>query len=322
MRMGLTLAATAIMIASCTQENVMIDSSPVANHQVSISFFEQSIEDIGKTTSDESSLAPALLSSTANSRATTRADKTQSIKACKKFSELVVSLFPKDEGKTETYVVRQDSLDDDFGHVSLDVPAGNYHMVAIASATVMPITTPISIVSASEAHFAAELKDMVYVSQDITVRSDQSSQTVSAGMQRAVSAFELRANEKTPVNAASVDIKITGNCGLVFNPSTGYCKEKAVVSRHIEFDGVKVQYYILKFDVYAFLGEDDVSDLQVDAVMKDKQGQVMKSLHFDNVHLEKGRLTRYTGNIFTKDNYLDFVITNSNMSDSEYSKDF
>lgn len=321
---GLKLVAAAIMMASCTKENVMLNSSPVANHQVSISFFEQSTEDIGESSPDDNSsvVKAGTVSRDTNSRAASRADTERPLQACKRFSELVVTLIPKDGGQTENYVIRQDSLEDNFGHVNLDVPAGTYHMVAVAAASIMPITTPISIVSDSEVRFPGELKDMVYASQDITVRSDQSSQTVSAGMQRAISAFELRALEKTPTNAASADIKITGNCGVVFDPSTGKCKEKAVVSRHIEFDGVKCQFYNLKFAVYTFLGEDDVSDLQVDAVMKDNKGQVMKNLHFDNVHLVKGRLTRYTGLIFTKSNTIDFEVTTPTMEESEYSKNF
>ena len=313
---GLKLVAAAIMMASCTQENVILDSSPVTNHQVSISFFEHSTEDIGDSPSDDTP-------STARAYTGSRADTQKSLQDCKIFSELVVSLIPTTEGLTETYVVNQDSLDDNFGHVGLDVPAGTYHMVAVAGRSVMPITTPISIVSASEVRFPNDqVTDMVYAYQDITVRSDQSSQSISAGMQRGISAFELESTEFTPAKAAVVDLKITGNCGVVLNPATGKCKENSAVTRRIEFDGAKYQYKRPRFYIYAFLGEDDVSDLQVDAVVKDKDGKVMRNLHFENVHLEKGRVTRYSGKVFTKSDNIDFIVTYPTMEESKYSQTF
>ena len=92
--------------------------------RIGISFFEKSIEDLS-TVSDYSS---ARLHST-------RADKATSLPACHRFSELEVALIPIESENDSGYVIRQDSLDENFGKVSFDIPAGSYHMVAIAAKT-------------------------------------------------------------------------------------------------------------------------------------------------------------------------------------------
>ena len=60
-------------------------------------------------------------------------------------------MIPIESENDSGYVIRQDSLDENFGKVSFDIPAGSYHMVAIAAKTEMPFTDRISIKSISEA---------------------------------------------------------------------------------------------------------------------------------------------------------------------------
>lgn len=303
----LVIAAT--LMISCSQDNVTTEASQVANHHISISFFEKSIKDI-----DGEKAEDMFASKSSSSRAD---DSTP-----KKFSELEVALIRLGDASSQKYDVQQTSAMTDFGHVNLDVAAGDYRLIAVAALSTLPLKNPISIVSESEVKFPEDIPDMVYAYKDITVREDQSSQSFDAEMKRGIGSFVLWSKEYTPINAASMDLTITGNCGKVFNPSTGMCKEKSSVSRHIEFDGESLKQKMLHFTLNVFMGEDDISDFKVDATAKDKDGNILKSLHFDDVHLVKGKQTTYSGNIFSKNTTLDLDVSIPTMIDSGYSKDF
>ncbi len=291
----------------------MNESSQVINHEVSISFFEKSIEDI----SSFSGASAARLHST-------RADKETSLAACHRFSELEVALIPFESENDLRYVIRQDSLDEDFGKVSFNVPTGSYHMVAIAAKTAMPLTSGrISIKSISEARFANnKVTDMVYAYKDIIVSSEKNNQSFDASLIRGVSAFVLSSTINTPENISSESIELTGGCGVVFNPSTGKCKSEETVAYSAEWNPRKYKYDTLYFTVYTLLTDDDVKNIHVKSQAKDKNGKVIKECNFTDVHLVKGKQTRYSGNFFNNTSSATFTVTSAQFGDSGYSKDF
>ena len=291
---------------------LMNESSQVINHEVNISFFEKSIEDFS-TVSDYSS---ARLHST-------RADKATSLPACHRFSELEVALIPIESENDSGYVIRQDSLDENFGKVSFDVPAGSYHMVAIAAKTEMPFTDRISIKSISEARFANnKVTDMVYAYKDIIVSSEKSNQSFDASLTRGVSAFVLSSTINTPVNIASETIELTGGCGVVFNPSTGKCKSEETVVYNVSTNSPKYQFYKLFFTVYTLLSDDDVENIHAKSQAKDKNGKVIKECNFTDVHLVKGKQTCYEGNFFDNTSSSSFTVSGASLDDSGFSKHF
>lgn len=311
-RIGLMLVFAAFLLVSCTKEIVMSESSPVVNHQVSLSFFKKTMESL-----DDSS------SALSRGASVSRANESTSLADSHGFSELVVALIPVGAEADSGYVVRQDSLDDDFGRVELDVPAGNYHMVAVAAKTNMPFTGHVAIKSYTEVCFPNDKPtDMLYVCKDITISPDKSQQAFDATLARGVSVFELKATEYTPSNFASEDFEISGDCGYVFNPSTGTCKEKATSVRHLAVDGKKYSYKKLHYSVYLFLAGKDASDIKVVAKAKDKNGKVLKELTFTDVHLEIGKITRYEGAVYSSDNSASFTVDTPAWEESEYSKNF
>lgn len=309
---GLMLVVAATLMISCSQDNVMTEASQVANHRVSISFFEKSIGNIGEQAEDMF----------ASKSSQSRADDSKPTQTEKKFSELEVSLIRLEDASNQKIDILQTSDMKNFGRVDLDVEAGNYRLIAVAALSTLPLKKPISIVSESEIKFPSDISDMVYAYKEITVREDQSSQTFQAEMTRGVSSFVLQSKEYTPVEAACMEITIKGNCGNVFNPSTGKCKEKADVARKIEFNGEEYKSKKLNFTINVFMGEDDISDFKVDAIAKDKDNNILKSLHFENVHLVKGKQTTYSGNIFSKNTSLDLDVTIPEINDSGYSVEF
>ena len=309
--MGL-LVSILLLLGSCSKEDVMNESSQVINHEVNISFFEKSIEDLS-TVSDYSS---ARLHST-------RADKATSLPACHRFSELEVALIPFESENDSGYVIRQDSLDENFGKVSFDIPAGSYHMVAIAAKTEMPFTDRISIKSISEARFANnKVTDMVYAYKDIIVSSEQSNQSFDASLTRGVSAFVLSSTINTPVNVASETIELTGGCGVVFNPSTGKCKSEETVVYNVSTNSPKYKFYRLFFTVYTLLTDDNVENIHAKSQAKDKNGKVIKECNFTDVHLVKGKQTCYEGNFFDNTSSSSFTVSGASLDDSGFSKHF
>ena len=232
-------------------------------------------------------------------------------------------MIPFESENDSGYVIRQDSLDENFGKVSFDIPAGSYHMVAIAAKTEMPFTDRISIKSISEARFANnKVTDMVYAYKDIIVSSEQSNQSFDASLTRGVSAFVLSSTINTPANIASETIELTGGCGVVFNPSTGKCKSEQTVVYNVSTNSPKYKFYRLFFTVYTLLTDDDVENIHAKSQAKDKNGKVIKECNFTDVHLVKGKQTCYEGNFFDNASSSSFTVSNASLDDSGFSKHF
>lgn len=300
------MAFAAIMMISCSQENVVSESNPqVTNHQVSISLFDQDTGYIGYET---------------------RADVNRTLKSSKIFSELEVALIPIDNETDSGYVIRQDSIDKKFGTVELAVPAGDYHMVAIAAATRTPHKERITIKSSTEVRFPEDkVIDMVYAYKDITVTNSSSTekQSFAASLVRAVTCFQLSSTDYPPSNLAYEEIVMQGSCGYVFNPSTGKCKEEASIYRKFSIDPVLYKNKTLIFKIYAIPSGDNLSNVKVKAVAKDANDNVIRSCNFDDVTLEIGKYTRYSGPVFTNNNPASFTVSSPDWEESsEYSKDF
>lgn len=296
---------------SCTQENVMPETTPqVKNQEVRFCFFESSIVPIGQD--EESNLAR------------TRADGSEkSLKDAKLYTDLQVCLIPKGDETTAGYTVRQENWDDKFGNVSLQVPAGEYTLVAVAAKTDLQQEERIEVKSRYEMTFANNIvRDMAYTLQDIKVESGSKAVTQNVSLKRAVSCFKLQATDIMPLTTKTQEITISGSCGTVFNPSTGFCKEKATITRNFSFEAKEHQktgfYYIL----YTLLTDKDVTDIHITATAKDKEEKVIKTISFDNVHLVIGKKTTYTGPIFTYPSNMSFTVNQPEIPASGYDKKF
>lgn len=308
---GMILFLAMTTMVSCTQENVMLETTPqVKNQEVRFCFFESSIVPIGQD--EESNLAR------------TRADGSEkSLKDAKLYTDLQVCLIPKGDETTAGYTVRQENWDDKFGNVSLQVPAGEYTLVAVAAKTDLQQEERIEVKSRHEMTFANNIvRDMAYTLQDIKVESGSKAVTQNVSLKRAVSCFKLQATDIMPLTTKTQEITISGSCGTVFNPSTGFCKEKATITRNFSFEAKEHQktgfYYIL----YTLLTDKDVTDIHITATAKDKEEKVIKTISFDNVHLVIGKKTTYTGPIFTYPSNMSFTVNQPEIPASGYDKKF
>lgn len=308
---GMILFLAMTTMVSCTQENVMLETTPqVKNQEVRFCFFESSIVPIGQD--EESNLAR------------TRADGSkQSLKDAKLYTDLQVCLIPKGDETTAGYTVRQENWDDKFGNVSLQVPAGEYTLVAVAAKTDLQQEERIEVKSRYEMTFANNIvRDMAYTLQDIKVESGSKAVTQNVSLKRAVSCFELCATDIMPLTTKTQKITISGSCGTVFNPSTGFCKEKATITRNFSFEAKEHQKTGFHYTLYTLLTDKDVTDIHITATAKDKEEKVIKTVSFDNVHLVIGKKTTYTGPIFTYPNNMSFTIDQPEIPESGYDKNF
>ena len=308
---GMILFLAMTTMVSCTQENVMLETTPqVKNQEVRFCFFESSIVPIGQD--EESNLAR------------TRADGSEkSLKDAKLYTDLQVCLIPKGDETTAGYTVRQENWDDKFGNVSLQVPAGEYTLVAVAAKTDLQQEERIEIKSRYEMTFANNIvRDMAYTLQDIKVESGSKAVTQNVSLKRAVSCFELQATDIMPLTTKTQEITISGSCGTVFNPSTGFCKEKATITRNFSIEAKEHQERSIHSTLYTLLTDKDVTDIHITATAKDKEEKVIKTISFDNVHLVIGKKTTYTGPIFTYPNNMSFTVNQPEIPASGYDKKF
>lgn len=308
---GMILFLAMTTTVSCTQENVMLETTPqVKNQEVRFCFFEKSIVPIGQD--EESNLAR------------TRADGSkQSLKDAKLYTDLQVCLIPKGDETTAGYTVRQENWDDKFGNVSLQVPAGEYTLVAVAAKTDLQQEERIEVKSRYEMTFANNIvRDMAYTLQDIKVESGSKAVTQNVSLKRAVSCFEQCATDIMPLTTKTQKITISGSCGTVFNPSTGFCKEKATITRNFSFEAKEHQKTGFHYTLYTLLTDKDVTDIHITATAKDKEEKVIKTVSFDNVHLVIGKKTTYTGPIFTYPNNMSFTVNQPEIPASGYDKKF
>lgn len=308
---GATILLSGLLLSSCSKEdNVMTPTAPqVDNQEVRFDFFEESITPLDHT-----------------GGARTRANTSQAsaLKQAHLFSEIEVCLIPKGMEQDSGYVVRQDSIDDNFGQVKMAVPTGEYTLVAVAAKTNLQQQGNIRVLSPTEMRFPNDvITDMAYASQPITISKTTQTQSKNIAMKRGVSSFVLEANDNIPDDAASEEFNITGCCGTVFNPSTGFCKATAPIIKKMTYKAkehqVKKRLY---FTLYLLLGSEDVSDLKITAVSKDLNDKEIKTCTFDNVHLVLGKKTKYTGPIFTYPDGMTFTIANPTLEDSTFGKNF
>lgn len=252
---SLWLIIAALLVVSCSKEDGVMDSSSRSDKlEVSFNFFEKSISEIESRagTADVAQAASPWI---------TRADTggKKNLSECKQITELEVALFPED--KDTMYLVTQFSTGKNFGQVKLYVPKGNYKMVAIAAATDKPSKdNKVSIKSQTEVVFPKnEATDMFYTYQDIVVKDREERQNYDCILKRGVTVLQLDSrSEIRPDYIKSFKCTITGNCGNVFDPSTGHCLQPATLTKTYDISGDRFKAKRFLFTIYFFLGDDDV----------------------------------------------------------------
>ena len=315
---SLWLIIAALLVVSCSKEDGVMDSSSRSDKlEVSFNFFEKSVSEIESRagTADVAQAASPWIT-----RADT--DGKKNLSDCKQITELEVALFPED--RDTMYLVTQFSTDKNFGQVKLYVPRGNYKMVAIAAADNPSKDNKVSIKSQTKVVFPNnEVTDMFYTYQDIVVKDREERQNYDCILKRGVTVLQLNSQQEIrPDYIKSFKYTITGNCGNVFNPSTGHCLEKTTLTKTYDISGDRFKGKRLLFTIYFFLGEDDVTDITLATQSTDTEDKVAKDLSFKNVHMVKGKMTIYKGPFLSTHSAVSFTIDSPTIPDSGFSTEF
>ena len=292
------MAIALLVSAGCTTENGDgNESSHVANQQVSLSFYQVTMQSLE------------------NSQAKTRADESSTSTALKNspFTYLDISLIPIN-GTGKTIVFRQvkaEMADNNFGHVSMRVPVGEYNMVAVASKN-----ADVKINSVTEVVFPNKVTDMAAVCQKIMVK--EGSNTFNCDMKRSVAKFTIENTGARTDVVKKMKFRFSGNCSNKWNPTTGLAADVSVVTPTIEVDKT-----ISRLHAYVFLSSAEEENIKVDVEMLDSEGTPLKSLSFENVHLKTNYVTKYTtGDLFGVSSSADFTFSDAEFMDSGTGKNF
>jgi hypothetical protein len=317
---SLWLIIAALLVVSCSKEDGVMDSSSRSDKlEVSFNFFEKSISEIESRagTADVAQAASPWIT-----RADT--DGKKNLSECKQITELEVALFPED--KDTMYLVTQFSTDKNFGQVKLYMPKGNYKMVAIAAATKNPSKdNKVSIKSENKVVFPKnEVTDMFYTYESIFVVKDgEEAQNHDCTLKRGVTVLQLDSRqEPRPDYIKAFKYQISGNCGNVFDPSTGYCLKADPLTHTYDISGDKYKGSTLRFTIYFFLGDDDVSDIKLTTQSVDTYDKTVKDLSFENVHMVQGKMTIYKGPFLSTHSAASFLIDSPTISGSGFNIEF
>lgn len=316
---SLWLIIAALLVVSCSKEDGVMDSSSRSDKlEVSFNFFEKSISEIESRagTADVAQAASPWIT-----RADT--DGKKNLSECKQITELEVALFPED--KDTMYLVTQFSTDKNFGQVKLYMPKGNYKMVAIAAATKNPSKdNKVSIKSDNKVVFPKnEVTDMFYTYQSIFVKDGEEAQKHDCTLKRGVTVLQLDSRqEPRPDYIKAFKYQISGNCGNVFNPSTGHCLKAEPLTRTYDISGDKYKGSTLRFTIYFFLGDDDVSDIKLTTQSVDTYDKTVKDLSFENVHMVQGKMTIYKGPFLSTHSAASFLIDSPTIPGSGFNIEF
>ena len=198
-------------------------------------------------------------------------------------------------------------------------------MVAIAAATKNPSKdNKVCIKSENEVVFPKnEVTDMFYTYQSIFVKDGEEAQNHDCTLKRGVTVLQLDSRqEPRPDYIKAFKYQISGNCGNVFDPSTGYSFKAEPLTHTYDISGDKFKGSTLRFSIFFFLGDDDVSDIRLTTQSVDTYDKTVKDLSFENVHMVKGKMTIYKGPFLSTHSAASFLIDSPTIPGSGFNIEF
>lgn len=200
-------------------------------------------------------------------------------------SRISLAIFDfDDDGKVKNINQSKDAKD--FGKISVVLQPGTYRVVVIAhnGGGAATINSPHEIKFKDN-----KVTDTFYCYDIITIDGNASYDLV---LKRAVAMFRLVVNDKTPKQVAQMKFYYTGGSST-FNAETGY---GSVDSRQTELRNVVNDAYDAssQYDVYTF-PHSDGKKLKMKVSALDSEDGVVCEREFDNVTVEKNKITQYSG---------------------------
>lgn len=287
------IAVVAVLLCvGCTQDGANDNASQVSNQQVSLSFFETSLQPLQEK------------------QALTRADESGTVLKNSPFTYLNIALIPVNgQGKTIILQQSKSEVAENFGHVKLSVPIGEYHLVAVASKNAQ-----VQINSLTEIVFPDKVTDMGYLNMKIDVKSGNNS--LNCALKRAVAKFMITDTGNRSADITNLVFHLSGNCSNKLNPTTGLAADISDVNPVVAAGSSN------KYVAFVFLSSAEEKNIHVSVELKNAAGTTLKTLNFENVHMKTNYVTEYKGALYDLSGMADFTFSDGDFIDSGTGKTF
>lgn len=302
-------------MCACSSGEATMPPVQVENSLVQFSFFQSKLEKF-----DESSAKARSVRSRIGTRADDDAGSGTVNSLKSSFNRLDITIISIGQVEDKVYVFHQKKTDSDFGKLNIRLPIGDYRMIAIASNA----ASEVEISSATLATFPDAIPtDMAYIYKEISVKSG--SNAVNCAMKRSVSKFSLVSTDTITKDISKIEITFVGKISKSFNPTTGFCvmgeEETSTITKVWNITDANRPKNAVSLNSYFFLYSEEQA-IQADVKVYNTKGNIIKTLHFDDVVLKNNHITTYTGPLFKSGTSLEFVFANTKLTSSGADKNF
>lgn len=208
------------------------------------------------------------------------------------FTKLNVMLFNEDGTKYFEKVRTQYSSDENFGQMSLTLPAGEYTVVAVGHSSAKSATIKSPEMVQFTASDGEKLTDTFCYCGNVTIGDEPAQYALTMSRVTAMVRFQFT-DEEIPASLASVKFDYTGGSAN-FNPLTSEGTTKSTQSENRTVSGNDM-YQVFTFPYLSATGT-----LKMTVSALTSTGDVIKKKTLDAVPVTRNRITTYTGTLFTE----------------------
>lgn len=206
------------------------------------------------------------------------------------FTKLNVMLFNEDGSKVFDKVRTQYSSDENFGQMSLTLPAGEYTVVAVGHSSAKSATIKSPELVQFTASEGQKLTDTFCYCGNVTVGEEPGQYTLTMNRTTAMIRFCFT-DEEIPAALATMKFDYTGGSAN-FNPTTseGTTKSTQSESRPVSMNDT---YQVFTFP---YMSANGTVKVTMSALASD--GTVIRKKTIENIPVTRNRITTYTGELF------------------------
>lgn len=206
------------------------------------------------------------------------------------FTKLNVQVFDAWGEKAFSTMKTQTSDDSEFGHLTCQLEAGTYTVVAVGHSSIKSATIKSPQMVQFTASDGEKLTDTFCYCGQIEVGNEELQQTFA--MQRVAAMVQLKlTDEDVPESFTKMTIGYTGGSAN-FNPTTFEGTTKSTQSEN------RTKSDTSTYQVFTFPYLAETGTLKMTVTAYDAQGNTLRQRVFDAVPVTRNRITTYTGQFF------------------------
>ena len=206
------------------------------------------------------------------------------------FTKLNVQVFDAWGEKAFSTMKTQTSDDSEFGHLTCQLEAGTYTVVAVGHSSIKSATIKSPQMVQFTASDGEKLTDTFCYCGQIEVGNEELQQTFT--MQRVAAMVQLKlTDEDVPESFTKMTIGYTGGSAN-FNPTTFEGTTKSTQSEN------RTKSDTSTYQVFTFPYLAETGTLKMTVTAYDAQGNTLRQRVFDAVPVTRNKITTYTGHFF------------------------